>query len=178
MRGRTIRGPARVLDLLALGLRLLTSKDCVSAELCRTGAPDTHAMVATEHRLQPYQILVSDDDKTCRETVRDVLASQGYRTHLASCGREAIQVARRQFLHVVIVDMNMPDLSGLETVTIIRREVSVAVPSILMSADPSRELMRQALSAHFDSFMPKPLDVGSLRHVVEEIIRRHYEGEL
>ena len=134
-------------------------------------------MVATEYSVRPYQILVSDDDEGCRESVRDALATQGYETHPASCGREAIEVARRHFLHVMIVDMNMPDLSGLETVTIIRHEVSPAVPSILMSADSSRELMLRALSAQFDSFVPKPLDLGVLRHIVEEIIRRHYESE-
>ncbi len=134
-------------------------------------------MVATEYSVRPYGILISDDDQGCRESVRDALASQGYRTHLASCGHEAIEVARRNFLHVMIVDMNMPDLNGLETVTIIRREISMPVPSILMSADRSRELMLQALSAHFDSFMPKPLNLGTLRHIVEEIIHRYYETE-
>lgn len=135
-------------------------------------------MVAAHYKVEPYQILITDDDEGCRETVCDALAERGYQTHLASCGREAIQVARRHFVHLIIVDMNMPDLTGLETVMIIRREISTPVPSILMSADSSSELMFKALAAHVESFMPKPLNLGSLRHIVEEIIRRTYEDEI
>jgi len=132
-------------------------------------------MVAAAMESKPYQILITDDDEACRETVSDALVERGYATHLASCGREAIEVARTKPLHLVIIDMNMPDLTGLETVTIIRREVRVSVPGILMSAEPSEGLMVRALEAHFESFMPKPLHLGALRHVVEEIIRRTYD---
>jgi len=133
-------------------------------------------MVALEYRSRPYEILVSDDDEACREAVRDALATQGYHAHIATCGRETIEHVRKHFVHVMIVDMDMPDLTGLETVTIIRREMAVLVPSILMSGDSSPELKLRALSAHFESFMPKPLDIGILRHIVEEIILRHYES--
>lgn len=132
-------------------------------------------MVAAVMESQPYQILITDDDEACRETVSDALAERGYTTHLAACGREAIEVARMVRLHLVIIDMNMPDLTGLETVTIIRREVRVVLPGILMSAEPSEKLMVRALKASFESFMPKPLHLGALRHVVEQIIRRTYD---
>ena len=132
-------------------------------------------MVAIRFNARPYRILISDDDKQCREIVRDAFASQGYGTDTVSCGREAIEVARKTLVHVVIVDMNMPGLTGLETVTIIRQEISETLPSILMSADNSRELKTRALRAHCDSFMPKPLDLRVLRRIVEEIIFRYYE---
>jgi len=124
---------------------------------------------------KPYRILVSDDDRLCREAVRDALEPAGYSTELTSCGREAIEVARKRFVHVMIVDMNMPDMTGVDTVTIIRREIAVHLPSILMSGEPSRDLMSRAMEAQFESFLPKPFDIGALRHIVEEIIRRHYQ---
>jgi len=123
---------------------------------------------------RPFEILISDDDDTCRETVREALEPKGYQTHLASCGREAIALARRRLVHVVIVDMHMPDLNGLETVRIIRQEISIVVPTILMSADPSDDLMRKAMTERCDSFIPKPFDLATLREVVDEILRRHY----
>jgi DNA-binding response OmpR family regulator len=132
-------------------------------------------MVAAELFRHTYRILISDDDEGCRETVREALAERGYETRLASCGREAIEVARRQPVHVLIVDMNMPDMNGLDTVLTIRREMSVRLPSILMSADTPREPLSDTLSAAFDSFIAKPFDMGALRHVVEEVIRKHYE---
>jgi DNA-binding response OmpR family regulator len=134
-------------------------------------------MVARELFARPYSVLVSDDDEGCRETVREALAGQGYEMRLACCGREAIEVARSHLVHVLIVDMNMPDMTGLDTVTVIRREISMRVPSILMSADASRELMSEALAAEFDSFIAKPFDLSALRHVVEVVLRRHYESD-
>jgi DNA-binding response OmpR family regulator len=44
-----------------------------------------------------------------------------------------------------------------------------------MSADASHELMSEALSAQFDSFIAKPFGISALRHIVEEVLRRHYE---
>jgi len=131
-------------------------------------------MVAVENRADPFRILITDDDAGCRETVREALETGGYETHEAACGREAIEVARARLVHVVIVDMNMPDLDGVQTVTLIRRETAAPVPSILMSADASPDLMARAFDAHFESFMPKPVHVDMLRRIVEEIIRRTY----
>jgi len=134
-------------------------------------------MVAMQHDTRPYRILISDDDESCRESVRDALTREGYQTDTASSGREAIEVVRRGVVHVMIVDMNMPDLTGLETVTIIRHEIAGNLPSILMSADDSCELKVRALMAHCDSFLPKPLDLGMLRYIVEELIGRYYESK-
>ena len=132
-------------------------------------------MVALKYQSRPYRILISDDDESCRESVREALDTQGYRTDVACCGHDAIEVVRRHLVHVVIVDMNMPGIDGLETVSIIRREVCVIIPSILISADNSRELVVRAEQAQCDSFMPKPVDLHTLRNVVKELISRYYE---
>jgi len=134
-------------------------------------------MNAVRENNAPYEILVTDDDENCRETVAEVLSRNGYRPHLAGSGHEAIDYVRRHFVHVMIVDMNMPDLDGVETVSIVRHEMSIVVPSILISADTSPDLRLRALMAHFETFVPKPLDLNVLRHVVYEILRRHYEPD-
>jgi len=46
-----------------------------------------------------------------------------------------------------------------------------------MSADATRDLMSEALSAEFDSFIAKPFDLSALRHIVEVVLRRHYETD-
>jgi len=134
-------------------------------------------MVAAEYHARPYEILISDDDESCRESVREALEPHGYQTVTVSCGREAIEVVRHRLIHVMIVDMNMPDLSGLQTVAIIHQEFRVAVPSILMSADNSSELMAQAEEAQVESFVPKPIDLGVLRRAVEQVLRRYYSDQ-
>lgn len=125
--------------------------------------------------VRQYRVLVSDDDPRCREAVREALEPRGYYTELTSCGTEAIEIARRELVHVVIVDMNMPDMTGVETIMVIRREIATPPPSILMSGEDPMAMMRKALDAHFDSFLPKPFGISALRAIVDEIIRRHYE---
>ena len=134
-------------------------------------------MVIPDELSRDYDILVTDDDEGCRESVRDALATHGYRPHVASCGREAIEYVRRHRVDVFIVDMNMPDLTGAETITIIRSEVSCPIPSILISAEPSTDLLRRALVAHIESFMPKPINLNLLRRMVAELILKRYEQE-
>jgi len=73
--------------------------------------------------------------------------------------------------------MNMPDLTGLETVNIIRAEVHIAIPSILMSADTSPDLKVRAMSAHVESFMPKPVNLFVLRNILNKILRKYYESD-
>ncbi len=124
-----------------------------------------------------YEILVSDDDAGCREAVRDALETQGYCPHVASCGQEAIEYVQQNLVHAIIVDMNMPDLTGLETVNIIRAEVHIAIPSILMSADTSPDLKVRAMSAHVESFMPKPVNLFVLRNILNKILRKYYESD-
>ena len=134
-------------------------------------------MVAAEFHAKPYEILISDDDESCRESVREALEPHGYLTHVVSSGREAIEVVRRHLVHVIIVDMNMPDLNGVQTITIIHQEIHAAVPGILMSADNSSELIARAEEARFDSFVPKPIDLGTLRRAVEQVLRRYYADQ-
>ncbi|WP_211435951.1 response regulator, partial [Candidatus Kuenenia stuttgartensis] len=71
-----------------------------------------------------FSLLITDDDKSCRDSLREILELKGYTTYLASCGREAIKIARSEELHVLILDAHLPDYSGLETFNIIKKEIS------------------------------------------------------
>ena len=63
----------------------------------------------------PYSILVTDDDPAMRETFREILEPVGFRTFLAESGEEAIDIVNRHDVHVALMDMHLPKLSGLET---------------------------------------------------------------
>ncbi|HEX4591244.1 MAG TPA: response regulator, partial [Gemmataceae bacterium] len=66
-------------------------------------------MIAT----RPYSILITDDDRDSRETLRDIVAPEGYRTILAASGEEALEIFHDEPVHVVLLDMHMPRLTGL-----------------------------------------------------------------
>ena len=72
-------------------------------------------------------------------------APQGYRTLMAESGEEAIDLVRDHEVHLALMDMHLPRLSGLETIAIVR-QIKGVIPTILITADQDDNLMRRALS--------------------------------
>ncbi len=128
-------------------------------------------MIAT--RPNPFSILITDDDTGCRETLRDIVESQGFRTRLASSGEEAIDIVRREPVHLAFLDMHMKSLSGLETLQLVR-QINAILPCILITADVTEWLMRQALRARAYSVMAKPLSKNVVLYTVVRALGRTY----
>lgn len=124
---------------------------------------------------QPYNLLITDDDRAARETLRDVFEPAGFRTFLAESGEEAIDIVRDQDVHLALMDMHLPRLTGLETVEIVR-QIKGLLPTILMSADRDDWLLRQALSARIFCVLAKPVNKNVLIYVVTRALEKFYDG--
>lgn len=125
--------------------------------------------------LEPYRLLITDDDSCVRETLREIVEPAGYETFLASSGEEAIDIVRTHDVHLALMDMHMPRLTGLETLEIVRQFKGV-VPSILISADQDEDLLRKALSAHVYCVLAKPVNRHAVIYVVNRAIQKFYIG--
>ncbi len=115
-------------------------------------------------------ILITDDDLEFRETLRGVLEPVGYRTLLAGDGEEAVQIVRSQEVHLILLDMHMPKLTGLEVVQLIRQFRAV-LPFILMSANLDENVVREAQRLHAASVLPKPVSHRQVRLAVQGALR-------
>ena len=113
----------------------------------------------------PPTVLITDDDLGFRETLRSVLEPQGLQTVLASDGEEALDIIRRQEVHLLLSDMHMPKLTGLETIRRVKAMKAV-LPCILLSADVDTSLVRQAFRLRAFSVLPKPVS----RHQITTIV--------
>jgi CheY-like chemotaxis protein len=122
---------------------------------------------------KPYSILITDDDPGCREVLRDIFEPEGYRTLLASSGEEAIDIVRDQPVHVALLDMHMPRLTGLETLELVR-QINNLLPCILVTADSNESLMRQAFRAQVYSVIPKPVSKNLVLYTVVRVLMRVY----
>src|SRR5262249_59648955 len=100
-------------------------------------------MMATTEFYKPYSILITDDDRGCREALREIVEPQGYRALLASSGEEALEIAHEEPVHLALLDMHMPTLTGLEVLQLLR-QINALLPCILITADTTEALMRQA----------------------------------
>lgn len=122
----------------------------------------------------PYSLLITDKDEGCRRSIRETFEPEGYNTYQASCGREAIRIAREVLLHALIMDVYLPDISGLETFRFIKKETKLVLPCILLSERTSKELMLSALSAEAYTVISKPINLKILHFAMERIIRKYY----
>jgi two-component system chemotaxis response regulator CheY len=130
-------------------------------------------MTATQNK--PYSILITDDDRSCREALRDIVEPEGYRTLLASSGEEAVDIVREERVHLALLDMQMPTLTGLETLQFMR-QIDAYLPCVFVTAEQNEELMRQALRAHAYSVLAKPVSKHVLLYTVVRALVRAYGG--
>ncbi len=120
-----------------------------------------------------YSILIADDDDRCREALRDIMTPEGFRTVEVSSGEEAIDVVQVEPVHLVLLDMHMSKLTGLETLNIVR-QFNALLPAILVTADATDTLVRQAIAAQFFSVVPKPVSKHILLYTVARALQRSY----
>jgi CheY-like chemotaxis protein len=105
---------------------------------------------------KPLSVLIADDDDYCRETLRDIVEPEGYRTILASSGEEAIEIIREESIQLALFDVQMPRMTGLETVQLVH-QFNALLPCILVTANATQEVMRQAFQVRAYSVIPKPV---------------------
>ncbi|WZO99662.1 response regulator [Isosphaeraceae bacterium EP7] len=121
----------------------------------------------------PFSILITDDDPVARETLRDIFEPQGYRTLLAESGEQAIDIAQHNVIHLALMDMHLPRLTGLETMEIVR-QIKGMLPMILVSGASDDNLLRKALSAHAFCVLAKPVSKHVVIYVVARALQKFY----
>ena len=126
-----------------------------------------------------YSILVADDDPGCREVIAETLVRAGHRPLTASCGLEAIDLVERRAgkIHATILDMHMPDLTGLETLEAIFRRVD-RLPAIFVTADRSRELRAKAMEAGAHALLNKPVKTKLMLLTLGQLLGKFYGGAI
>lgn len=118
-------------------------------------------------------LLITDDDRDFRETLRSVFEPRGFETLLAGDGEEALEIVRRRNVHLLLLDMHMPRLSGLETIRRVKQLHSV-LPCILMSADLDALLEQEARQADAFEVLSKPFRFDVITRVVQAALDRAY----
>lgn len=122
-------------------------------------------------------ILITDDDRGFRETLRGVFEPEGFHTLLAESGLEALDIIRATDIHLLLVDMHMPRLTGLETLRLAKK-LKAPLPCILLSAEPDEKLVEQALRAEAFSFLTKPVSRQNIIATVRMALSKTYGWSL
>jgi CheY-like chemotaxis protein len=125
-------------------------------------------------------VLLPDEQEEWHRTIRGLLEPQGIHTLTARNGREAIEMIESRAVHVAVLDVQMPQLGGLQVVKRVRElhkaDPQRVPPAILVANDLTSHLLREALTHHVFSVLSKPVDYALLLDALARVVRRRYES--
>ncbi len=110
-------------------------------------------------------LLVTDDDTAFRQVVSEGLVRRGFRVTQARDGQEAIDVIQQSEVHVALIDVHMPRLTGLDVIRYLRQRPH-SPPCVLMSAKLDDEIRQQAERMHAYQVLSKPVRLTELTDIV------------
>ena len=142
--------------------RLLTG---VAAPLARRSAPDLDTTLARQH---PLRILLAEDNVVNQKVGVALLKRMGYDPDVVANGLEVLAAVRRQTYDVILMDIQMPEMDGLEASRqIVRQLGSAHRPRLIaLTANVFKTDQDACLEAGMDGFLGKPLDLDQLRDAV------------
>jgi DNA-binding NtrC family response regulator len=118
------------------------------------------------------RILVVDDELFVRELLLEYLSSQGYEVSLADSGEKAVKLMQSEPANVVLVDLKMPGIDGIETLKQIRK-TTPGVLAIVMTGYPTIESSIEALRCGAYDYVVKPFKLNDLKSSIEKALEAH-----
>lgn len=118
-------------------------------------------------------LLITDDDAALRETLGGLFQPRGFRVLFAGDGEEALRIVGQEEVHLILLDMHMPKLTGLETLRRVKQLKSL-LPCILLSARCDEFLVEQGRRAMAYSVLAKPISRLLLTAAVEQALHGAY----
>ena len=116
-------------------------------------------------------ILLVEDDEKCRRLMKDVLEHQGSTVLETDCGEIGLDLIRQRHPQLVLMDIRLPDISGLDAIREIRGDAEIAATTVIaVTASVMGNVREKIHAASFDGFEPKPLNLkdflGTIRRLV------------
>jgi len=115
--------------------------------------------------------LLIEDDTTTAEGLRLMLTAAGITLDVTDCGREALTLVRHYDYDIVVLDLGLPDIDGIEVLRAVRN-ARISVPVLVLSGLASMESKIATLTAGADDYMTKPFDGRELTARVLSVLRR------
>ena len=119
-----------------------------------------------------YQILVAEDNAVNQRVIVAILERAGHRVRVVGDGEQALDVLENERYDLIIMDLNMPELGGLDAARAYRFMDPGAsqVPIIMLSADVTSETMKECEEAGIDAFLPKPVEARRLLDTIASLV--------
>jgi two-component system sensor histidine kinase/response regulator len=157
-----LRKPLKVSLLFAAIAKVTGAKEAtaaVSKKIFEANLADTH----------PLRILLAEDNLINQKVVLRMLAGFGYNADVANNGQDALQAALNTPYDLILMDIQMPEMDGIQAATLIRAGQKSSSPAIIaLTAEALENDEQRFLSSGFDGYLSKPLQVSKLKSVLVE----------
>jgi len=118
---------------------------------------------------QSLRILLAEDNIINQKVTQKMLNKIGYRADVVANGLEVLQALERQQYDVVLMDMMMPEMDGIETTKVIRQRPSVGLKIIAITASAFKSDQEMCLAAGMDGYISKPVRIEELRAILSRV---------
>ena len=124
-------------------------------------------------------ILIIEDDEKSRKLVRDVLGLKGYRTVETDTAEEGIRVAQQQRPALILMDIHLPGMNGIEALQSLRRDIATsAIPVIAVTASVMNDQRQQVTDAGFNALERKPINIADFLKTVRRVLDQTTESSV
>ena len=117
------------------------------------------------------RILIIEDDEITASSLELFLKSEGFRTHVETLGEEALEVAKHYEYDAILMDLNLPDMPGIEVLKKLRLN-KVATPVLVLSGMADMDTKLKCLGAGADDYLIKPANHAELAARMRAVVRR------
>jgi two-component system sensor histidine kinase RpfC len=130
-------------------------------------------------KYKQYSVLVAEDNLINQKVISKILERAGHRCTLANNGEEALDKLDQQEFDVIVLDMNMPLMTGIDAAKaygFMRPNPEERAPMIMFSADVTKEAKQEALDAGIDEFLSKPIQVTQFLETLHRLVEQSRSG--
>ena len=124
--------------------------------------------------IEGSRILVIDDEESIRKSLAAILEEEGYIVDTAENGKVAIEKSRAKAYNLALIDIRLPDMSGVQLLTSLKEALPKTV-KIIITGYPSLENAVEAVNKGGDGYLIKPFDMDKLLGMIKEHLRKQQE---
>ncbi|HTZ18875.1 MAG TPA: response regulator [Dissulfurispiraceae bacterium] len=124
------------------------------------------------------KILVVDDDKTTRKLLNLFLKAKGYEVVTAENGLDAMEKLGTENINLVVTDMNMPYMDGIELTKNLRSDENWKnIPIVMVTTEADEDERKKAVDAGVDDYLVKPANAEQITDSIKKILKKLFRGD-
>lgn len=116
-------------------------------------------------------LLIIDDNENIRETLSDIFQEKGYLTETAKNGLQAIQKSQAKFYNIALIDVQLPDMTGVELLRTFREKYPSRM-NIIITAHATVKTATDAVNLGANAYIMKPIDFRKLDQIIKQCLKK------